>query len=609
MLQSDPQNSTGLHDRANRKNSLGVLQSNKFSTKYLQEKPAVSMTWQPNPFVFVYFLATILGGAILVYTLSHRHVKGAFFFASLTASAVIWSLFQTLEYAVIETAAKIIFAKFQYLGISTIGVTWYLFALSYNRKENWLSKNYFFLLVIPVFTIVMAFTNDLHGLLWPKIEPVSNQPAANLIYSHGPAFWVIFVYNYIVLAFGTVLIVRTAISSKEIYRWQMIGLIFSAIIPWLGNLIYASGLSPVPGLDLTPLGFIASVLVTAWSIFFLRLLDLLPVAHDQVVANLTDGVVVLDVQNRIAYANPKARQMLNNEKERIVGRNIMEVLQPWPGLVESLRKFDLGQMEVEVGDERISDLDIRVTALLDNNRNRVGRIAIFRDISQPKKLERVRADLTQSIVNDLRNPLTSMSINLEMLRRQSTTLLPKSQIETLDMSQTILQQTLEQIESILDIYRLQSGEIPLARKATSLKILADEAFRNISGLASKKRILLQSDIPEGIQPLMLDPGLMRRVLQNLLGNSIKQSQEGRIVRLNARYDKNGVLVLSVIDSAEATEIPFSGELFKKSTKGQANNSLSWAFCRLAIEAHGGDIWLDEGYENGTKISLSLPDIH
>ncbi|HAE60300.1 MAG TPA: hypothetical protein DCG54_12545, partial [Anaerolineae bacterium] len=291
------------------------------------------------------------------------------------------------------------------------------------------------------------------------------------------------------------------------------------------------------------------------------------------------------------------------------GRNIMEVLQPWPGLVESLRKFDMGQMEVEVGDERISDLDIRVTALLDNNRNRVGRIAIFRDISQPKKLERVRADLTQSIVNDLRNPLTSMSINLEMLRRQSTTLLPKSQIETLDMSQTILQQTLEQIESILDIYRLQSGEIPLARKATSLKILADEAFRNISGLASKKRILLQSDIPEGIQPLMLDPGLMRRVLQNLLGNSIKQSQEGRIVRLNARYDKNGVLVLSVIDSAEATEIPFSGELFKKSTKGQANNSLSWAFCRLAIEAHGGDIWLDEGYENGTKISLSLPDIH
>ncbi|MCG2785138.1 MAG: ATP-binding protein [Anaerolineae bacterium] len=564
------------------------------------------MTWQFSSFGVVFFVATILNGIILVYSIRHREVRGAFAFSLMMASMSAWALFLALEYSVVGIEDKILFSKLQYLGISTIGLTWFLFAYGYSRGRNLPGKNYLWLLIFPIILLGLTFTNEAHGLLWPEIKPVSPTPGADLVYEHGPAFWASVAYNYIFLALGAVIIIRTALNAKEIYRWQMIGLVASVILPWVGNLISIAGLSPVPGLDLGPIAFVLSGIIIAWSIFFLRLLDLLPVAYDQVVANLTDGVLVLDVHHRIADANPKAREMLKVEKAHIIGRNVMEVLQPWPGLAEALRGFDLGEIEVEAGDENISDLDIRVTALLDNNRVRVGRIAIFRDISQPKKLERVRADLTQSIVNDLRNPLTSMSINLEMLRRQSTTLLPKSQIETLDLSQTILQQTLEQIESILDIYRLQSGEIPLARKATSLKILADEAFRNISGLASKKRILLQSDIPEGMQPLMLDPGLMRRVLQNLLGNSIKQSQEGRIVRLNARYDKNGVLVLSVIDSAETTEIPFSGELFKKSTKGQANNSLSWAFCRLAIEAHGGDIWLDESYENGTKISLSLP---
>ncbi len=565
------------------------------------------MTWQVSAFGIVFLVATLINGSIMVYSLRHRDVRGAFAFGLMMATMTVWALFLALEYSVVEIEHKILFSKFQYLGISTIGLTWFLFAYSYSRGHILPGRNYLFLVIFPIVLLGFTFTNEAHGLLWPDIRPVSAAPGADLIYEHGPVFWASLVYNYILLAIGAFIIIRTALGAKDIYRWQMVGLVASALIPWIGNFISVAGLSPVPGLDLAPIAFVLSGIIIAWSIFFLRLLDLLPVAYDQVIANLTDGVIVLDVHHRVADANPQARKILGDKVDRIVGRNILEVLQPWPDLVEKISDFDTGQMEISVNDERIGDLDMRISALLDNRGNRAGRVVIFRDISQPKKLERMRQDLTQSIVNDLRNPLTSMSLNLEMLRRQTTTLLPKQQLDVIDLSQASVQQMLELTSSILDIYQLQSGELSLEKKSTFVQLLAEDSIKPLAALANKKRLLLQVDIPEGMQPALIDPNLIRRVIQNLLGNAIKLSKEGRVIRLMARYDKTGSIVISVIDSGEGLETVLTSDSFEKPISSQMNSGgLGLVFCRLAVEAHGGKIWVDDSYENGTKISFSLP---
>jgi PAS domain S-box-containing protein len=565
------------------------------------------MTWQYNPFGLVFALATLVNSAILIYSLRHREVRGAFSFALMMTAMVAWALFLALEYSVVEIENKILFSKFQYFGITTIGLTWFLFAYAYSTGRKLPNKNYLLLLVVPVAILILAFTNESHLLLWPEVRPVSSIPGADLIYEHGPAFWVNAIYNYVLLAFGTFLIVRTALGSKEIYRWQMVGLVSSAVIPWLGNLISLSGLSPVPGLDLAPISFVLTGVIIAWSIFFLRLLDMLPVAQDQVIANLTEGVVVLDPNNRIADLNPKARQMLGMGSENVIGRNIVDFMQSWPNLVEQLGGLEYGQLEIQLGEGILSDIDVQITPLLDNRKNPMGRIVIVRDISRQKKIERMRSDLTQSIVNDLRNPLTSMSLGLEMLRRQANTTLPKPQIEVIDNSQTNIQQMLELVDSILDIYRLQSGEVPLERQKVSLHTLAGDAFKTISSLANRKRILLQLDIPEGMPPVDVDASLMRRVLQNLLGISIKSSQEGRVVRIQARYEKNDEVVVSVIDAGAGMEASVTRNLLENPVSAQGNSGgLGLAFCRLAVEAHGGRIWVDEHYDNGTKISFSIP---
>jgi PAS domain S-box-containing protein len=569
------------------------------------------MTWQFNSFGIIFLIAAMITGGVSVYAFRHQHVKGATSFIFLLLSVTIWAFFQALEYAVTEPAAKILCAKFQYLGIATIGSTWYLFSIGYSRGKKWAGKYYALLFILPALTILAAFTNEFHGLLWPKIEPVSSEAGSNLIYTHGPIFWAIFVYNYIFLALGTVTIIRTALNSREIYRWQMIGLIASAIIPWLGNLIYVLGLSPVAGLDLTPLGFVLSAFIIAWSIFFLRLFDLVPIARDQVVENLVDGVVVLDADSRIADINLKARELLGIQDNRAVGRNLVDFLKSWPELISRFQGVQVAQSEFYVGAGDVSDIHIRISPLQDDRNNPAGRIIVIRDISEQKKMERMRENLTHAIVHDLRNPLTSMALGLEMVRRQATAVLPKAQLDTLDLSRQSVQQMMELVDSILDIYRLESGEMPLNCKRVSLHTLATDAIRSVSVQANRKRLLLQLDIPEGMPGVVVDPNLLRRVLQNLLDNSVKYSMEGGVIRIQAGFEKGeGGVVISVSDTGAGMEESIKEKIFDKFVSGQNRtngNGLGLTFCRLAVEAHGGRIWMDERHQGGTKISLTIPD--
>jgi PAS domain S-box-containing protein len=568
----------------------------------------VSVTWQFNLFSLIFFLATFAAGILLVYTLQHQKVKGATYFIFLLASAIAWALFQGLEYAVFEPENKILFAKFQYFGISTIGLTWYLFSINYSNRENWVSKNYFALLLLAIAGVLLVFTNESHRLVWTEITPVSPEPGAAMIYGHGPAFWVIFVYSYVLFAAGTFVILRLALTSKEIYRAQALGLIASALIPWVGNIIYVTGLSPIPGLDLTALGFVLSVVVIAWSIFSLRLFDLAPLARGQLMENLADGVIVLDTSNRVIEINPRALKFLKIGSKSTVGANLVDFLQPWPELVAQFGDMQSGQAEVHIGPRDVSDIDVRISPLFDEQKKPVGRIITIRDISEQKKLERARENLTRSIVHDLQNPLTSVALGLEMLRRQSSSM-PRQQVETIDTARQSVQQMLDLVDSILDIYRLEKGEMPLNRKRISLNALASEATRSVAALAGKKRILVQVDVPEEMPPVYVDPNLMRRVFQNLLDNSVKTMSENRIVRVQAGFERGeGAVVASVIDLGGEDVV--REDLFEKYHSDDREfdeRGLSLAFCRLVVEAHGGRIWVDERYKNGTKISLTIPE--
>jgi PAS domain S-box-containing protein len=568
------------------------------------------MTWQINLFAITYFLSAALVLATIIFAFRHIEVRGASYFIYLTIPVEVWALFMGLEYGVVEPAWKIIFGKFEYFGIALIGATWLMFALNYSHRGRWLTRrNLAFLLTIPAFTLIAVFTNELHGLIWPSITPSSILPGASLVYAHGPAFWLIFIFNYITLGIGTVIIIDNALHSRDLYRWQMLGLIASAIIPWIGNIIYVSGLSPVPALDLTPLGFSLSAIVIALSIFYFGLFDLAPIARDQILEHLIDGLLVLDVNNRVADINPKAREWLKIDAGRVIGRPISDFAYAME-LVSQFRNVESAQVEIQLRQSSVSDIELRIAPLVDENGKLAGRLFIARDISERKQVEKMRNDLTHSLIHDLRNPLAIITLSLDLLKTQLITTLDKEQLITFETAEQSTQQIVNLVRSILDINRLESGKMPLKREQVSLQKIATDAIKTQILVARKKRVLLQENIAAHILPIMIDEELIKRVFQNLLDNAVKFSVEGGVVKIKAGYNPNGKeVIVSISDTGPGMDAEVKKRLFEKFVTGNVKGSgsgLGLAFCRLVIEAHGGRIWVEETSEIGTTISLSIP---
>ena len=233
----------------------------------------------------------------------------------------------------------------------------------------------------------MAFTNEKHWLLWSSVLSSPGTDGEILIYTHGIYFWVHVAYSYACMLTATILLVRTALSFPKHYRSQAFIFFFASIIPWIGNLIYITGLSPIKGFDVTPLSFSLSAIILGWSIFRLQLFGIIPVARDLVVENTSDGVLVLDNKNQIVDINPAAVKLFFSEKESLLGRKVEEVLIDYPDILSKFRGVQEGRVEINLRTQPPKFLDVNITPLRDQRGQLNGRVFILRDVTDRKKIE------------------------------------------------------------------------------------------------------------------------------------------------------------------------------------------------------------------------------
>ncbi len=159
---------------------------------------------------------------------------------------------------------------------------------------------------VPCVTIALAFTNPTHGLLWTRtwMDAAISPPVLQVI--HGPMFWVNMVYAYLLLLLGTLLFMSSLITAPPYYRTASFAMIAAVAAPWIGNVLYVSGLNPFPGFDTTPFSFAVSGAAAAWVLFRHRFLDIVPFARNRVIETMRDPVIIVDPVDRIVDCNPAA---------------------------------------------------------------------------------------------------------------------------------------------------------------------------------------------------------------------------------------------------------------------------------------------------------------
>ena len=254
---------------------------------------------------------------------------------------------------------------------------------------------------------------------------------------------------------------------------------------------------------------------------------------------------------------------------------------------------------------------LRVKALYDElERNRVEIEAKNQELV---RMEEFRESMMQMVVHDLKNPLASIMGNVQLIQMSAESGTPARLKELLQRTQESARQLMRMILNILQIAKLEERKMPLSLERVALHRLVQENVEEMTGLSARDNIALENRVREDLPSTRADRELIGRVIANLLNNAFKHTPAGGRVTIDARQEGESV-ILMVSDTGEGIPEELQPRIFDKFVAGESEASkrmlydsgLGLTFCRLAVQCHGGRIWLTSKPGEGTTVFTSLP---
>ncbi|MBL8163876.1 MAG: GAF domain-containing protein [Anaerolineae bacterium] len=326
-------------------------------------------------------------------------------------------------------------------------------------------------------------------------------------------------------------------------------------------------------------------------------------------------IIITDLDGYIVDANRRACEMLRYKRQDLlklpisaihrmgtgpIGANRFESLQmghevefrstAWPS--------EGGDIPVTVRARRVFFDDYDVIAWVEQ------------DISAQMELDQLRQDLTAMVYHDLRGPLHTVYSSLSTLGRLLTNSTQPAVQDLLQVGIRSTRQLSRMIESLLDIQRLEEGKAVLDPKPTSVHSLLANAAQLVQPLASESRQKLIFNMLEELPFITCDADMILRVVTNLMENAVKYSPMGGTIKLGAERSSEGIRIV-VSDSGPGIPKHMQRQIFDKFSRVKYKDApkglgLGLAFCRLAVEAHGGTIWVESEPGEGSAFIFTLP---
>ncbi len=334
--------------------------------------------------------------------------------------------------------------------------------------------------------------------------------------------------------------------------------------------------------------------------------------YHELFADGIDPSLVTDWDGKITDANRQAARLSGYSLEELRGLTIDQVHEVnWnkTGLeFETLQQRDEAIYESDLHHKTGGTTPVEVHVLRVKFEGTDSVRWILRDISARKELDSLRDDMTAMIYHDLRSPLGNIISSLEMLDG----MLPKdeSMHSILGIANNSAARIQRMVSSLLDISRLESGQRIVDQNAVDPVALMREALHDVQQAADRRNQKIESKYPAALPLIWVDVDMIHRVLINLLENAIKYSPSGVQIRLGAQVEGTFVRI-SIKDHGPGIAPADQQRIFEKFTrlgdKTQPSGlGVGLAFCKLAVEGHGGEIIVESELKKGTTISITLP---
>jgi signal transduction histidine kinase len=330
-----------------------------------------------------------------------------------------------------------------------------------------------------------------------------------------------------------------------------------------------------------------------------------------------DGIILVGTNRRILIANEMAIQLLHQSKMSTswVDRPLAHLLSPLQGnYAQEIRLMqmiphanDMKTGEFELSDKIICWQNLPVSA----DDHPIGHLLLLRDVTDERVLEKMRDDLTHTMVHDLRNPIGAIKTSLDLLALTGKEELSDRSTALVERAKNITERTLDLVNQILDISQLESGMMLIEYESFNFRELVDEVFSVQMALATEKDIVLTANLPTNLPAAWADRKLMGRVLQNLVGNALKFTPVGGAVTVavrNGRFQPNEPLQITISDTGSGIPTTIRPRLFQKFATGnqtERGNGLGLAFCKMVQDNHGEKIEILDSSPQGTTFLLTL----
>ncbi len=327
-------------------------------------------------------------------------------------------------------------------------------------------------------------------------------------------------------------------------------------------------------------------------------------------------IILTDLEGHITQVNRRATQLLRCSREELVGKHISQLHEPG---AELLRASAVQSDAVKVFTSKIVTQDGQVLSVEVYARRTLFEQSeilqwIFHDISKHVELEEMRRDLTAMLFHDLQSPLGNVISSLELLSYEIPPMDPSSPLlYMLDIAKRSSERLQTLVRSLLDINRLEAGNPIMERTLVDIYDLVDEVREIERPNFEQRRVQFIEELAPALPDLYMEEDMVRRVLINLVGNALKYSMEGQQITVAAELteDQGGVL-FSVSDQGMGIPVEFRQSIFEKFERVRHRGAdskglgLGLAFCRLAVEAHNGRIWVEDAPGGGARFRFTIP---
>lgn len=337
-----------------------------------------------------------------------------------------------------------------------------------------------------------------------------------------------------------------------------------------------------------------------------------------ILQTIDDGVLVVGADRKVMSLNPTAAHVLAVHPHGVEGRDFSEIVEDETlsrVLTETFKTrtvpvVEAGKNIIAVHDPegRESYFEFTLTTVSPRDGELLGLVVLFRNVTALKELDRLKTEFVMTASHELRSPLTSIAMSIELLREQAASKLDDSGRQMLDVAHEELERLRELVDELLDLSKIQSGRLEMELADVSVSDVLEGAIAPFQTQAAKQSIELTCTVNDGLPIIHADPNKMTWVITNLVGNALRYARS----RIDVSAEIAGPWVhIHVQDDGSGIPPKEQSRIFEKFVQvrdgGKAGGAgLGLAISKEIVKAHHGNIWVESEPGRGTLFTVALP---